>query len=378
MSSIISKYHQDCRLFSGYKPCRYKLPDCRNCAHYEKVHQRILVISLEAMGAVLRSTCLLPAIKRAYPQSHISWITLPRTVPLLENNPFIDRIIPYTTDNVLLMSHLKFDVLYSVDKSMQAGALAEEVKAKQKYGFGLNHDGVIVPLSVHASYQYDVGLNDDLKFFKNAKPETQQITETMNLNWQRDPYVFEFSKGEASEAAKYRRELLLDGRAKGVIGFNTGCSDLFPYKKLELDKAIALIHLWRKNFPDYSIALLGGPEDHERQATMKTAFISDDMVINTPCLNGLRSGAQWMSAVDLVLSGDTLGLHIAIALKKPTIAWFGVSCAQEVDLYDRGYKIIADVSCTPCWKKSCDNEPKCYNMISETKIIEYTKLLLNL
>ena len=72
----------------------------------------------------------------------------------------------------------------------------------------------------------------------------------------------------------------------------------------------------------------------------------------------------WMDATDIVLSGCSLGMHIAIALKKPVIAWFGVSCSQEVDLYGRGVKIQANVGCSPCWKKGCNNEPKCFNEVS--------------
>ncbi|NUM75056.1 hypothetical protein HUU40_11905, partial [candidate division KSB1 bacterium] len=57
---------------------------------------------------------------------------------------------------------------------------------------------------------------------------------------------------------------------------------------------------------------------------------------------------------DIVVSGDSLGMHIAIGLKKYVVAWFGLSCAAEIDLYDRGVKIIRDLPCAPCWKKVCD------------------------
>ena len=368
-------FHDDCRLFTGYKPCQYKRA-CEDCQHYDPVNKRIVIVSLEALGAVLRSTCLLPAIKREHPGSHITWVTLKSALPLLDNNPMIDRVILVEAKTLPVLQHLEFDVLYAVDKSAEAGALAEIIKAEKKFGFGLDVSGVIRPLSKEASYQYQVGLDDQLKFYDNQKPETQQITETMGLAWQKDPYVLEFTDAEKKIIAAQHQELTFNGKAKGVIGYNTGCSLLFPYKKFTVERSVALIAAWRKAFPDYTIALLGGPEDTERQELMKQEFSNDPWVVNTPTTGGLRSGMRWMAGADIVLSGCSLGLHIAIALKKPVIAWFGVSCIQEIDVYDRGVKIQSKVSCSPCWKKSCDNEPKCFDMVPLDEILEATSKLL--
>lgn len=367
-------YHDDCRWFSGYKPCQFKRA-CEQCPHYSPVKERIAVLSLEAMGAVLRSTCLLPAIKRRFPDSHITWITLKSTKPLLEHNPLIDRLLLADTTMMATIQHLRFDILMAVDKSLEAGALAQLIHAEQKLGFGLSEGGAIVPLNPEAQYQYDVGLNDNLKFFINQKPETQQITETMGLEWKRDPYILELSSSERSEVAKRRATILSQG-AKGIIGYNTGCSLLFPYKKFTVERSIELIRAWRSRFPDWAIALLGGPEDRERQEQMKLAFASDPFVVNTPTQEGLRSGVLWMDTSDLVLSGCSLGLHIAIGLKKPAIAWFGVSCIQEIDLYDRGIKLQSEVTCSPCWRKSCEQVKKCYDAVDVDRITEATDKLI--
>lgn len=366
-------YKFDCRLFNGYKPCVHKRA-CDGCGHYDPVKTRVAIVSLEALGAVLRSTCLLAPIKRKYPQSHITWITLPGAANLLRHNPLIDRLVEYGGTTALVTEHLKFDVLFAVDKSLEAGALAEKVQANKKFGFGLDQNGVITPFTPEAQYQYDVGLNDELKFFINQKTETQQITESMALKWERDPYILQKTPEEEQTVVKRRQEILQGQR--GIIGYNTGCSLLFPYKKFTVEHSIDVIRMWRQKFPDMVVALLGGREDSERQAAMKAAFKDDSLVVNTPTQEGLRSGILWMDTADVVLSGCSLGLHIAIALKKPAIAWFGVSCAQEIDLYDRGIKIKADVTCAPCWKKSCTNEPKCYNRVYVDDIAKATEQLI--
>ena len=368
-------YKIDCRLFTGYKPCRRKR-SCDFCPFYDATTERIAIVSLEAMGAVLRATCLLPAIKRRYPQSHITWATLKNAQPLLANNPYIDELLVLDAFNLPLIQEKNFDIAYGIDKSKEAGALLMSLAAGKRFGFGVNGLGVIIPLSEDADYQYQVGLDDQLKFFDNQKPETQQLTESMGYRWQRDPYILQLTLAESRLSTEYRRGILKAANAKGIIGYNTGCSTLFPYKKFTVERAIETIRAWRQKFPDYAVLLLGGPEDTARQAEMKQAFAEDQAVVNSPTTEGLRSGIVWMDASDLVFSGCSLGLHIAIALGKKTIAWFGVSVAAEIDLYDRGIKLVADVGCTPCWKKSCFNEPKCFNEVAPARIIKATQELL--
>ena len=333
------------------------------------------MLSLEALGAVLRSTVLLEPIRKKYPNAHVTWITYPSAKALLENNKEIDRLLVVDGKNSQLFDHLEFDVLMAVDKSLEAGSLAERIKAKTKLGFGLAPEGYIRPLNREAQYQYDVGLDDHLKFKVNQKPETQQITESMAMPWTRSEYILDLTESEKAEVTK-RRSIVLQPGTKGIIGYNTGCSLLFPYKKFTVERAIEVIREWRTRFPDYTVALLGGREDTERQMQMKAAFADDSRVVNTPTTEGLRSGMLWMATSDMVLSGCSLGMHIAIALKKHVIAWFGVSCLQEVDLYDRGVRLQSDVTCSPCWKKSCTNEPKCYDRVSSKTIADETAKII--
>jgi len=367
-------YKFDCRYFNGYKPCAHKRP-CDGCTHYSQVKTRICVVSLEALGAVLRSTVLLEPIRKKYPDAHITWITYPSAKSLLDHNPLIDRLLVVDGKNSQVFDHLSFDVLMAVDKSLEAGALAERISAKQKFGFGLSPDGYIRPLNPEATYQYSLGLDDHLKFKVNQKPETQQITESMAMPWERSEYILNLTDAERAEVAKRRAQVLRPG-TKGIIGYNTGCSLLFPYKKFTVERGIDVIKAWREKYPDFTVALLGGREDTERQAAMKAAFADDDRVVNTPTTDGLRSGILWMATADMVLSGCSLGMHIAIALKKHVIAWFGVSCLQEVDLYDRGARLQAEVSCSPCWRKSCDNTPKCYDKVEPALIAAETGKIL--
>ena len=330
------------------------------------------------MGAVLRSTCILKPIRKKFAEenftAHITWITLPNAKALLENNPEIDRLLVLNAMTIPVLKELKFDVVYALDKSLEAGALAEMVVAKEKFGFGLTQGGVIRPMTDHAQYQYDLGLDDEMKFKINKMPETEQIAKTLDLPYSRDEYILELTESEKRQSQTLRAQFFPE--VKGVIGYNTGCSVLFPYKKFTIERAVEVIQMWRKIFPDYAVALFGGREDEERQNIMKSFFLNDARVVNTPTTGGLREGIIWMDTCDILFSGCSLGLHIGIGLKKQVIAWFGVSCIQEIDVFNRGVKIQSDVSCSPCWKKSCTNEPKCFNQVSVEVIQKATEDIL--
>ncbi|HEY6180839.1 MAG TPA: hypothetical protein VIW67_01270, partial [Terriglobales bacterium] len=58
----------DCKFFLGDRPCVWHKADgvlC-TCERYQKVEQRLLIIKLDAMGDVLRTTALLPPLAKAH------------------------------------------------------------------------------------------------------------------------------------------------------------------------------------------------------------------------------------------------------------------------------------------------------------------------
>jgi heptosyltransferase-1 len=56
---------------------------------------RILVIRLSSMGDVIHTLPAVASLKLSFPQSSLAWVIKPRWAPLLENNPYLDEIIPF-------------------------------------------------------------------------------------------------------------------------------------------------------------------------------------------------------------------------------------------------------------------------------------------
>ncbi|MGH7450350.1 MAG: glycosyltransferase family 9 protein, partial [bacterium] len=200
-------------------------------------------------------------------------------------------------------------------------------------------------------YSFRLGVDDHFKFRVNKRSGNDILAEAWEIDYRRDEYVLQLTAAEQAECERWRKELGLD-EAPLVIGVNTGCSELFALKKLELEIQAEVIRQIAAEMPETKIILLGGREDTERN--QRLVEMTDGAAIPTPTTLGLRAGIILENLADLVVSGDSLGMHIAIALKKYVVAWFGLSCAAEVDLYDRGIKIIRDLPCAPCWKKVCD------------------------
>lgn len=54
---------------------------------------RILVVRLGAMGDIVHALPAVASLKHSFPGSHLTWVVEPQWQPLLEQNPFIDRLV---------------------------------------------------------------------------------------------------------------------------------------------------------------------------------------------------------------------------------------------------------------------------------------------
>lgn len=365
----------DCKRFTGYKPCFPGTACYNECVDHQPMGKKILIINLDAMGAVVQTTSMLPAIKKKYPNSHISWITLKNAYRLLDNNPYLDAVYIWEPESWLILQQMEFDIVYQTDKTKRSCAFGNTLKAKEKIGFGLNKNGKIVPLNKEAEYSYIVGLDDDLKFKKNKKYGTQILQESMKLKYQRDEYVFELSEEERKFCDQYKTENDLK-KNELIVGFNTGCSYLYQNKKMTIDQHVMLINSMY-SISGVRLVLVGGPEDTERNAEIMRRV--GDKVLNTPTTEGVRRGICYENICDVIITGDSFGMHVAIGLKKYVIVWFGLSCWNEIDLYDCGIKLIPEgLFCSPCWKKECPYNLECIQMIDLDRITsEVKKLAVN-
>lgn len=360
----------DCVHFKGETPCVFKRL-CEGCPEFAPFGKKILLIKRAAMGDVLRTTALLPGLKRKYPESSVFWVVDPESEDLLRHNPFIDRILPFSPESLLALAAARFDVLICLDKDRGATALATLLSCERKSGFGMNEHGCLVPFNAGAEYATRLGVDDDLKFRRNERIYQEINAEAAEIPYENDPYVFVLSDPDRRAAREFmRRRRTEPGRP--AVGLNTGAGSKFETKQWPESHYRSLIDLLTTRI-EADVFLLGG--EREREMNGRLAASAPKSVFDTGAGHPLREFAGFVEAMDVVVSSDSLGMHLAIALGKTVVALFGSTCPQEISLYGRGTKLFAGVPCAPCYKQTCP-DMKCMNEITPGQVFEEVVHLL--
>jgi heptosyltransferase-2 len=92
--------------------------------------------------------------------------------------------------------------------------------------------------------------------------------------------------------------------------------------------------------------------------------------VTNPEVTSLRGFIQLVDLCDVVLTGDTLALHVATGLGRRVVAIFGPTSSKEIDLYGRGTKIVPGIDCTCCYKVDCCREPNCMDLVRSETVFE--------
>ena len=360
----------DCVHFRGETPCRFKRL-CDGCPHLRPFGTKVLIIKRAAMGDVLRTTALLPGLKRAYPDSTVFWVVDEESRDLLRNNPFVDRIVSFDPEAVFPLLAMSFDVLVCLDKDPAATALATKIACPRKLGFGLNEHGQLTTFNTAAEYAYRLGVDDDLKFRENRRTYQEIAAETAEITYADDPYIFVLDEDDRRAARDFFRRRRRGGR-RPKIGLNTGAGTKFETKQWPPAYYRSLIRLLTSKLRT-DVYLLGG----SRETTMNRALAGTvpEHVHNTGNAHPLREFAGFVEAMDIVVTSDSLGMHIAIALGRKVVALFGSTCPQEISLYGRGAKLFAGTECAPCYKATCE-EMTCMKAIPPQQVFEEVRRLL--
>lgn len=360
----------DCLHFKGETPCSF-CRVCDDCPHYAPFHEKILLIKRAAMGDVLRTTALLPGLKRQYPGGSVFWAVDKESVELLKNNPYIARIIPFAPENLLSLFVAKFDIVICLDKDPAATALATKIESSKKFGFGMNEHGNLTIFNAASDYAYRLGIDNNLKFFKNPKTYQEIIYEMAGIVHHNDPYVFSLTDENRRKAREFFSLRRIGGR-RPAVGLNTGAGSKFETKQWPPEHFRRLVRLLATELKA-DIFLLGG--ERERSLNRSLERVTTKGVYNTGNDHSLLDFAGFVEAMDIVVSSDSLGMHLAIGLGKKVIALFGPTCPQEISLYDRGAKLFAGAPCSPCYRSTC-SDMTCMSEIAPEQVFAEIKKAL--
>ena len=363
----------DCRHYRGLKPCG-RAEDCAGCAGFEPLGQRILIVKLGALGDVLRTTPLLRGLKKEQPRAEITWLTDRASAELLRGNPLVDRLWLTGSESLARLGVEEFDRLICLDKEPTAVACATLARARVKQGFGMNEKGRVVPFNKAAVENLRLGLSDELKFRQNRKTYQQLAFETAELAY--DPsldYVFHLAREDRDWAGEFLARRL-EGGPEIIIGFNLGGADVFANKRWKMSRFLELRGLIRERWGERAAILgFGGPGDRERLE--RAEALSGGGIVNTGA-NPLSRFAALLSRCDLLITGDSLGMHLCLAVGGRVLVLIGSTTPRELELYGRGRMIVSELPCAPCYKRTCPVSPDCMESFSAVEVMAGLEALL--
>ena len=347
--------------------------------------KQIAIIKLGALGDVLRTTALLRPLLLTYPRSRITWITSKEALPLLQGNPSIHEALPYAPSLSRRLRSTRFDLLLSMDDDPTSGELATSLRAGRLVGSYRDRSERMVYTPSSAKWFRMGLLNRDpdgglqhanaLKR-RNRKTYVQIWAEILGLERSGDSQRYEpllvLSEHEVKEAEYFARFHEL-GPNDGVVGFNPGAGSRWPSKRMSPEYAATIARRIRDRIST-PVLLLGGPE--ERATHRRILQLADGAAIDAGTSHSLRSFAALVKLCGVVVTSDSLTLHIGTALKKPIIAFFGPTAPQEIDLYGRGVKLLPPEPCRCFYERTCRLARSCVNRLEINQLLQALEQIL--
>jgi len=355
----------DCRHFVGHIPCKpnkmYNVLCFENekiCKYYSRADEKILIIKLGAAGDVIRTTPLLYKYQEKYPDAFIYWLTqFPDLVPKRTfENPGADKIYNWELNSIITLQNMEFDLVVNLDKDEQACSLVKSLKSKKIQGYTLVNNKPF-PVDEKANHKFLTGVFDDISK-ANSKNYLEEIFEICGYNYNREEYIL----------PDFDKESIYDiDNSKIVVGLNTGCGGRWTSRLWPEKYWLELVSLLKKE--NYEVIILGGPEEHE-----KNLMLSAETNAKYFGIKPLNTFIGLMDKCSVIVSAVTMGMHIAIGLKKKLILMNNIFNKNEFELYGRGEIIEPSKECTCYFSPKCKNEQyKCIDYIEPLRVFDAVK-----
>jgi len=292
---------------------------------YSETLDRTLSLST-SLGDVLRTTVILHYFKG----DEIYWFVDRKALPLLENNKYIKKIYIYNSKIVNELKSENFDVIINFEKLPKICIFSDSLEAKERYGFN-GFVGSVKNYFGGSEKLVEISQNID-KRRRNKDCWQKILADAIGKKWRRERYILGY---RPRSTVKYD------------IGFNWTTSDKWENKS------------WPKAYWERLQELIKGKYSVSWQQG------SDN----------LYDYIEWINSCYLIVTADTLGLHLCLALRKRVIALFGPTSHKEIYFYNHGSFLLpkSPYNCVPCLKPVCNKKRKCMEYIYPEKVKKFIK-----
>lgn len=362
-----------CRYYKAAMPCVFNKADgseCPSCRHVAEFKERILFIKLDAIGDVLRSASLLPIITGRHKQPYIAWLTRRDSVELVRMMTGVDETIELSEAGFARATTGGWDYVYSLSNDLASASLAAAVPCKNPVvGFTVR-GGIIAPSNGAAERWLEMAAFDRVKQ-QNTQTYQQRMAAIIGHTGDLPPPALDV-KYEAAQAAQARIAALFPDSARPRIAVNVGAGGRWPKKMLDVAKTAAYIRAVRQAL-DVDVMLVGGEAEIEKSEAILAGFAGSGGVRPALTPGSIPDFVATLMQSDALFCGDTLALHIATAIKLPTVAIFGPTSAPEIPDFDG---LIAktwapDLDCLGCYG-NCDKPVNCMTQLDVGQLVALT------
>lgn len=354
----------DCRYFRGDIPCKpnksygvHCVDDNGNdCRYYTPTEEKILIIKLGAVGDVIRTTPLIPYLKKQFPRSKIYWLTYtPVVVP-----DGIDIVLYFNAESIAFLQSVEFNYAFNLDKDKEACGLFNQISSKIKKGYILK-EGVPYPVDDDAVHKYFTGIFDDISL-RNTKSYPEEIFELCGFKYSGEKYIL-------SNFEQYGKDWQID-KSRKVVGLNTGCGGRWTSRLWADENWIALA----KKLVDrnYEVIFLGGEQEDKKNVEFAKSS-GGKYFGHFP----LETFINLVDQCDLVVTGVTMAMHITLGLGKKIVLFNNIFNKNEFELFGLGDIIEPEKECKCFYSPVCINpEYKCMDYLSVDRVLNKISYLL--
>jgi lipopolysaccharide heptosyltransferase I len=317
--------------------------------------RKILIIRLSSIGDVIHCTPVAKALKTAWPDCQIAWLTGEVCADLIKYNPYVDECIIWSRerfekhcrkyefkeawnmwgDLMARLSTRQFYAVLDIHGLFLTGLIASKIKSERRIGLKdareLNSffmKETVKPSGRHMTERY-ISILEPLGIFADGNDMTLVVPD------KEKDFATRFLR-QAGVRAGDRLAVLVPGTT-------------WPSKNWAPEsfaKTIALIA------GDFKSIICGGIAEMEIGKEIESMV--NGSLINAIGKTNLLEMAAILERASVVVAGDTGPLHMAAALKVPTVVIFGPSdpnCYRP--LGNDSIALFHKQQCSFCHKQNC-------------------------
>lgn len=295
--------------------------------------RRLLIVKTSAIGDVIHALPIVQAIKDAAPHLSLGWVVRRRSAGILTGNPRIDQlyVLP-DRPSLRELLHLRrelhaahYDIALDMQGLFLSGLVTRLSGAPVRLGWDRNREAnalflthPTVPGRHKHAHEVDLlyGFADALGI-RSPHPEFAP-----------QPYL------AAENAAK--ADAWLADLPRPRVALNVGASRAYKRWPVENWRGVAL----PLTQSGRSVVFVGDKTDAESVAQITPALAGGYQDLSGKTT--LRELASVLAACDLLVSGDSGPMHLAVAVGTPVVALFGATHPERHGPYGPRNRVLHD------------------------------------